>query len=81
MKVFIATITVNYADENGEILTYEITRVFDAEEKAATFICLGMNDKEIETLWEEEKRGCYCLFDTDKLKEVVAYGIMERKVL
>lgn len=81
MKVFVATITVNYADENAEILTYEITRVFDAEEKATTFVFFGMNEKEIETLWEEEVRSSYCLFDTDKLEEVIAYGIIEREVL
>ena len=81
MKVFIATITVNYADENGEILTYEITRVFDAEEKATTFIFMGMNDGETEILWEEEKRNCYCLFDTDKLEEIMACRILEREIL
>ena len=81
MKVFIARITVNYADENAEILTYEITRVFDAEEKATTFICLGMNDKEIETLWKEEVGNTCCLFDTDKLEEVIACEVMEREVL
>ena len=81
MRVFIATITLNYADENGEILTHEITRVFDVEEKAKAFIFMGMNNDKIKTLWQEEVKNSSCLFDTDKLDEVLACGIMEKEVL
>ena len=81
MKVFIASIILDYVDGYGEVLRYEITRVYDTYEKAMQFVAIGGNNKETLLLWEEEIRSSTCLFDTDKLDEVLAYGIMEREVL
>lgn len=81
MKVFIASIVLDYVDGNGEVLRHEITRVYSTYEKAMQFVAIGGNDKEMSILWEEEIRSNSCLFDTDKLDEVLAFGIDEREVL
>lgn len=81
MKVFVATIVLDYVDGYNESLRYEITRVYSTYEKAMKFVAIGGNNKEMSVLWEEEIRSSNCLFDTDKLDEVLAFGVDEKEVL
>ena len=81
MRVFVATIILDYVDVYGEVLQYEITRVYSTHEKAIKFVSIGDNEEKMSLLWEDEKRNNRCLFDTDKLDEVLAFEIDEKEIL
>ena len=62
-------------------MRYEITRVYSTREKAIKFVAIGDNETKMSLLWEEEIRNNNCLFDTDKIDEVLAFEIDEKDVL